>query len=89
MRPPPCTVSAQCSSVATQLLTAAPTHPHPTPSFADEWWLMEEAKARNPDIKLYGLSWAVPGWIGDGCKAEKCSMSEQYDLLFSILYMYT
>jgi hypothetical protein len=64
-------------------------HPHPTPSFADEWWLMEEAKARNPDIKLYGLSWAVPGWIGDGCKAEKCSMSEQYDLLFSILYMYT
>ena len=20
-----------------------------------EWWLMKEAKARNPDIKLYGL----------------------------------
>lgn len=31
-----------------------------------EWWLMKEAKARNPDLKLYGLSWAVPGWIGNG-----------------------
>ena len=43
-----------------------------------EWWLMKEAKARNPDVKLYGLSWAVPGWIGDGCKASNCSMDEQY-----------
>jgi hypothetical protein len=25
-----------------------------------EWWLMVEAKKRNPDIKLYGLSWAFP-----------------------------
>lgn len=31
-----------------------------------EWWLMKEAKARNPDIKLYGLSWAFPYWIRDG-----------------------
>lgn len=31
-----------------------------------EWWLMEQAKARNPDIKLYGLSWGAPGWIGGG-----------------------
>ena len=25
-----------------------------------EWWLMKEAKARNPEIKLYGLPWAWP-----------------------------
>jgi len=31
-----------------------------------EWWLMQEAKARNPNIKLYGLTWGVPGWIGGG-----------------------
>jgi len=31
-----------------------------------EWWLMTEAKKRNPDILLYGLSWGVPGWIGNG-----------------------
>jgi O-glycosyl hydrolase len=31
-----------------------------------EWWLMEQAKARNPDIKLYALSWGAPGWIGGG-----------------------
>ena len=30
-----------------------------------EWWLMKEAKARNPDIKLYGLPWAYPGWVGN------------------------
>lgn len=28
-----------------------------------EWWLMNEAKARNPSIKLYGLSWAFPQWV--------------------------
>uniref|UniRef100_A0A803T6H6 Galactocerebrosidase n=1 Tax=Anolis carolinensis TaxID=28377 RepID=A0A803T6H6_ANOCA len=31
-----------------------------------EWWLMKEAKKRNPDIKLIGLPWAFPGWIGKG-----------------------
>ena len=29
-----------------------------------EWWLMEQAKKRNPDIKLYGLQWGAPGWVG-------------------------
>jgi Glycosyl hydrolase family 59 len=28
-----------------------------------EWWLMREAKARNPSIKLYGLLWGAPGWV--------------------------
>ncbi|GIG61832.1 galactosylceramidase [Longispora fulva] len=31
-----------------------------------EWWLMEQAKARNPNIKLVALSWGAPGWIGNG-----------------------
>ncbi|HEX6526169.1 MAG TPA: ricin-type beta-trefoil lectin domain protein [Streptosporangiaceae bacterium] len=31
-----------------------------------EWALMQAAKARNPNIKLYGLSWGAPGWIGGG-----------------------
>ncbi|GAA1214835.1 ricin-type beta-trefoil lectin domain protein [Kitasatospora nipponensis] len=29
-----------------------------------EWWLAEQAKLRNPNIKLYGLAWGAPGWIG-------------------------
>jgi len=29
-----------------------------------EWWLMKEAKKRNPNIKLYGLPWVWPGWLG-------------------------
>ncbi|MFH8623990.1 RICIN domain-containing protein [Streptomyces vietnamensis] len=30
-----------------------------------EWWLMEQAKARNPNIKFAALSWGAPGWIGN------------------------
>ena len=31
-----------------------------------EWWLMTEAKARNPKIILDALPWGAPGWIGNG-----------------------
>ncbi|XP_063078852.1 galactocerebrosidase [Engraulis encrasicolus] len=31
-----------------------------------EWWLMKEAKKRNPDITLIGLPWAFPYWLGKG-----------------------
>jgi len=31
-----------------------------------EWWLMEQAKARNPEIMLDGLEWGASGWIGGG-----------------------
>lgn len=31
-----------------------------------EWWLMKEAKKRNPDIILDALAWGAPGWIGEG-----------------------
>ncbi|KAL3863052.1 hypothetical protein ACJMK2_004834 [Sinanodonta woodiana] len=31
-----------------------------------EWWIMVEAKKRNPDIKLYGLPWVMSGWVGNG-----------------------
>ncbi|XP_037113056.1 galactocerebrosidase [Syngnathus acus] len=31
-----------------------------------EWWLMKEAKKRNPNITLIGLPWAFPAWVGRG-----------------------
>ena len=31
-----------------------------------EWWLMTEAKKRNPGIMLDCLAWGAPGWIGNG-----------------------
>ncbi|MFC9331778.1 ricin-type beta-trefoil lectin domain protein [Kitasatospora sp. NPDC057015] len=31
-----------------------------------EWWIAAQAKARNPNIKLYGLAWGAPGWVGGG-----------------------
>ena len=31
-----------------------------------EWWVMQEAKKRNPNIQLYGLAWTFPSWVRDG-----------------------
>ncbi|MEI7900268.1 MAG: galactosylceramidase [bacterium] len=31
-----------------------------------EWWLLKEAKKRNPAITLDGVAWACPGWVGNG-----------------------
>ncbi|MFI0508415.1 ricin-type beta-trefoil lectin domain protein [Streptomyces sp. WSLK1-5] len=49
---------------------AEPSHQHTRTDLncdrGYEWWLMEQAKARNPNIKLYGLAWGAPGWIGNG-----------------------
>lgn len=42
---------------------------HPKPEYYSrgyEWWLMKEAKRRNPGIILEGLQWGAPGWIGNG-----------------------
>ncbi|XP_033098878.1 galactocerebrosidase-like [Anneissia japonica] len=47
-----------------------------------EWWLMKEAKKRNPSIKLYGLPWAFPGWIGNdkGSPYSNITMTANYIL---------
>ncbi len=31
-----------------------------------EWWLMQHAKVRNPNLKFYGLEWGAPGWFSGG-----------------------
>lgn len=31
-----------------------------------QWWLMEQARARNPNIILFGEQWGAPGWLGGG-----------------------
>jgi galactosylceramidase len=38
-----------------------------------EWWLMKEARKRNPHIKLYGLSWGFPGWLNDNATATSAA----------------
>lgn len=30
------------------------------------WWILQEAKKRNPDITLDGTAWSAPGWVGNG-----------------------
>ncbi|WP_346166513.1 ricin-type beta-trefoil lectin domain protein [Streptomyces javensis] len=49
---------------------AEPSHMH-TRGTVDcdsgyQWWIAEQAKVRNPDIKIAGLAWGAPGWIGNG-----------------------
>jgi len=31
-----------------------------------EWWLMEQAKIRQPAITLAALPWGAPAWVGEG-----------------------
>lgn len=31
-----------------------------------EWWLMREAKQRNPRLTLDAVAWGAPGWVGNG-----------------------
>ncbi|WP_328339393.1 ricin-type beta-trefoil lectin domain protein [Micromonospora sp. NBC_00421] len=49
---------------------AEPSHEHTRGSIdcnrGYEWWLMEQARMRNPNIALAGLAWGAPGWIGNG-----------------------
>jgi hypothetical protein len=49
---------------------AEPSHMR-TPDEVDcargyEWWLMSEARERNPGIKFYGLPWGAPAWFDGG-----------------------
>lgn len=30
------------------------------------WWILKEAKKRNPKLTLDGTAWSAPGWIGGG-----------------------
>lgn len=29
------------------------------------WWILREAKKRNPDLSLDGAAWSAPGWLGE------------------------
>ncbi len=61
-----------------------------TPSEVDcdrgyEWWLMEQAKARDPGIKLSALQWGAPGWTGSGETRPTVWTSRNIDYLTSWL----
>lgn len=30
------------------------------------WWLLQEAKKRNPKLSLDGTAWSAPAWVGNG-----------------------
>ncbi|MGW2377227.1 ricin-type beta-trefoil lectin domain protein [Kitasatospora sp. NPDC001683] len=48
-----------------------------------EWWLAEQAQARNPDIKFYGLTWGAPGWIGNTGSGGNFWSQDTVDYLMS------
>jgi galactosylceramidase len=31
-----------------------------------EWWLIKQAKTRNPSLTTDGVAWGCPGWVGGG-----------------------
>ena len=46
---------------------AEPSHMHTATDENDnrgyEWWIMQEARRRNPKIKLIALAWCFPAWV--------------------------
>src|SRR6476620_3357015 len=30
------------------------------------WWILQQAKKRNPDLTLDATAWSAPGWVGNG-----------------------
>ena len=60
---------------------AEPSHmhdEHTSPDFTRgyEWWVAKEAKARNPLVKLYGLPWEWPAWVGAGTSSPFTNISK-------------
>jgi galactosylceramidase len=49
---------------------AEPSHMHTKDdlnfSRGYEWWLMSEAKKRNPNLTLDACAWGCPSWVGNG-----------------------
>ena len=47
-----------------------PSHQHDREDLSSHrgyiWWILREAKRRNPAITLDAVAWSAPGWIGDG-----------------------
>jgi hypothetical protein len=62
---------------------------HPRPEYFDrgyEWWLMREARRRNPAIALDVLQWGAPGWIGQGkSDPEKFFSQDNADFIASFI----
>jgi galactosylceramidase len=60
---------------------------HPKPEFFKrgyEWWLMAEAKKRNPEIKLACLQWSAPNWVAPS-NGRHIFTSKNADLVVSFI----
>ncbi|MFO0891792.1 MAG: hypothetical protein U0790_21965 [Isosphaeraceae bacterium] len=51
-----------------------------------EWWLLREAKRRNPAIKLDILQWGAPGWIG-GAGSDRAKFFSQDNAEFLVSFI--
>eukprot|EP00475_Leptophrys_vorax_P014519 TRINITY_DN20832_c0_g1_i2.p1 TRINITY_DN20832_c0_g1~~TRINITY_DN20832_c0_g1_i2.p1 ORF type:complete len:770 (+),score=190.41 TRINITY_DN20832_c0_g1_i2:43-2352(+) len=49
-----------------------------------EWWLLEQAKARNPHIKTYVLSWGFPRWVADDKGSPLTDKNVEYQIQWMI-----
>jgi hypothetical protein len=62
---------------------------HPQPECFDrgyEWWLLREARRRNPAIFTDILQWGAPGWIGQGkSDSEKFFSQDNADFIASFI----
>lgn len=69
------------SDFAASDLASAATHCHFDSGY--QWWLMREARKRNPDIKIGALIWGAPGWISSDPATLYTWQMQQYYLDFA------
>ena len=62
----------------------------PRPEYFDrgyEWWLLREAKRRNPNLYLDVLQWGAPGWIGGaGTDRQKFYSQDNADFIAAFIH---
>ena len=63
-----------------------PSHMHTETDISYErgyqWWLMKEAKRRNPAILLSALPWAFPQWVSEGTRSPFTNSTVRYVLAY-------
>jgi galactosylceramidase len=51
-----------------------------------EFWLLQEAKKRNPEIKTYALSWGFPRWVADEKGSPLTHKNVEYQVTIRLLF---
>jgi galactosylceramidase len=84
-RSPPCPRRVEIGGDGQSTEGTEPSHMHSVDDLnfqrGYEFWLLSEAKKRNPSLLTFGLSWAWPAWLGcpgGDLSSSSCDLNTPY-----------